>query len=92
MFDRIWEYLQAIVEAFVADDALSRGVSISFYTVTSNGPVLFIVVAIAGRSEGPSTRTIAVTCTATTFVLLDPEALAAAQPKKNAKTAPKKTA
>jgi hypothetical protein len=33
-----------------------------------------------------------VTCTATTFVLLDPEALAAAQPKKAAKKAPKKTA
>jgi type IV pilus assembly protein PilO len=49
-------------------------------------------LAIAGRSEGPSTRTIAVTCTATTFVLLDPEALAAAQPKKGAKKAPKKTA
>jgi membrane protein len=47
MFSRIWEYLQAIVEAFVADDALSRGASISFYTVTSIGPVLFIVVAIA---------------------------------------------
>jgi uncharacterized BrkB/YihY/UPF0761 family membrane protein len=41
MFHRIGEYLQAIVEAFVADDALSRGASISFYTVTSIGPVLF---------------------------------------------------
>jgi membrane protein len=52
MFDRIWEYLQAIVEAFVADDALSRGASISFYTATSIGPVLFIVVAIAGLAFG----------------------------------------
>jgi membrane protein len=52
MFGRIWEYLQAIVEAFVADDALSRGASISFYTVTSIGPVLFIVVAIAGLAFG----------------------------------------
>jgi membrane protein len=52
MFRRIWEYLRAIVEAFVADDALSRGASISFYTVTSIGPVLFIVVAIAGLAFG----------------------------------------
>jgi membrane protein len=52
MFGRVWEYLQAIVEAFVADDALSRGASISFYTVTSIGPVLFIVVAIAGLAFG----------------------------------------
>ena len=50
-------------------------------------------LAIAGaRTEGPSTHTIAVTCTATTFVLLDPEALAATQPKKGAKKTPKKTA
>lgn len=49
-------------------------------------------LAIAGRTEGASSQTIAVTCTATTFVLLDPEALAATQPKKAAKKAPKKTA
>ena len=50
-------------------------------------------LAIAGQKEATtSNHTIAVTCTATTFVLLDPEALAAAQPKKGAKKAPKKTA
>jgi membrane protein len=52
MLGRIWQYLQAIVEAFVADDALSRGASIAFYAVTSIGPVLFIVVAIAGLAFG----------------------------------------
>ena len=52
MFGRIWQYLRAIAKAFVADDALSRGASISFYTVTSIGPVLFIVVAIAGLVFG----------------------------------------
>ena len=46
------QYLQAIAEAFVADGALSRGASISFYAVTSIGPVLFIVVAIAGLVLG----------------------------------------
>jgi type IV pilus assembly protein PilO len=49
-------------------------------------------LAIAGRPEAhESNNTIAVSCTATTFVLLDPTALAAA-PKKGAKKAPKKTA
>ena len=49
-------------------------------------------LVIAARPEGPSTNTIGVTCTATTFVLLDAAALAAAEPKKPAKKAPKKTA
>jgi membrane protein len=52
MFGRIWQYLRATTEAFVADDALSRGASISFYTVTSIGPVVFIVVAITGLFFG----------------------------------------
>jgi type IV pilus assembly protein PilO len=42
-------------------------------------------LAIAGQKDekaaNAGSHTIAVTCTATTFVLLDPEALAAAQPK-----------
>ena len=52
MFERLWTLLRDSVEAFIADDALSRGASISFYTVTSMGPVLFIVVAIAGLAFG----------------------------------------
>ena len=48
MFGRIWQLLSDSVQAFIADDALSRGASISFYTITSIGPALFIVVAIAG--------------------------------------------
>jgi membrane protein len=52
MFGRIWRLLRDSVEAFIADAALSRGASISFYTVTSIGPVLFIVVAIAGLAFG----------------------------------------
>ncbi len=52
MFGRLWNLLRDSVEAFIADDALSRGASISFYTVTSMGPVLFIVVAIAGLAFG----------------------------------------
>jgi membrane protein len=52
MFGRIWRLLRDSVKALIADDALSRGASISFYTVTSIGPVLFIVVAIAGLAFG----------------------------------------
>ena len=52
IFGRIWRLLRDSVQAFIADDALSRGASISFYTVTSIGPVLFIVVAIAGLAFG----------------------------------------
>src|ERR1700733_3428870 len=52
MFGRIWRLLRDSVEAFIADDALIRGASIAFYTVTSIGPVLFIVVAIAGLAFG----------------------------------------
>jgi membrane protein len=52
MFGRIWHLLSDSVQAFIADDALSRGASISFYAATSIGPVLFIVVAIAGLAFG----------------------------------------
>lgn len=52
MFNRIWQLLRDIAQAFIADDALSRGASISFYTITSIGPVLFIVVAIGGLVFG----------------------------------------
>ena len=38
--------------AFIGDEALTRGAAIAFYTVTSIGPVLFIVVAIAGLAFG----------------------------------------
>ena len=40
------------VFAFIDDEALTRGAAIAFYIVTSIGPVLFIVVAIAGLAFG----------------------------------------
>ena len=52
MFGRIWRLLRDSVQAFIDDEALTRGASISFYTITSIGPVLFIVVAIAGLAFG----------------------------------------
>jgi membrane protein len=38
--------------SFVADNALSRGASIAFYTATSIAPVLIIVIAVAGLAFG----------------------------------------
>ena len=40
------------VQAFIDDEAFTRGAAIAFYTITSIGPVLFIVVAIAGLAFG----------------------------------------
>jgi len=40
------------VEAFVADDALSRGAAVAFYSVTALAPVLIIAIWIAGSVFG----------------------------------------
>ena len=52
MIGQIWALLKESVDGFVEDEALTRGAAIAFYTVTSIGPVLFIVVAIAGLFFG----------------------------------------
>ena len=52
MFGNIWFLIKQSVFAFIDDEALTRGAAIAFYTVTSIGPVLFIVVAIAGLVFG----------------------------------------
>jgi len=48
----LWYLVRDAVLAFIDDDLLSRGAAISFYTVTSLGPILFIVVAIGGLAFG----------------------------------------
>jgi len=48
----MWTLLKETVTSFIDDEALTRGAAIAFYTVTSIGPVLFIVVAIAGLVFG----------------------------------------
>jgi membrane protein len=48
----MWALLKATVEGFIADDALSRGASIAYYTLFSLAPVLLIVIAIAGSAFG----------------------------------------
>src|SRR5205807_4422417 len=52
MFGKAWELGKESVTAFINDEALSRGAAIAFYVVTSLGPVLLIVVAIAGLAFG----------------------------------------
>ena len=52
MFSTAWTLVKESVNSFISDEALTRGATIAFYTVTSIGPVLFIVVAIAGLAFG----------------------------------------
>jgi len=54
--------------AFIEDEALTRGAAIAFYTVTSIGPVLFIVVAIGGLAFGEEAARGAVTAQLTGLV------------------------
>src|SRR3954462_10475371 len=48
----MFRIIKESIYAFIEDEALTRGAAIAFYTVTSIGPVLFIVVAIAGLVFG----------------------------------------
>jgi membrane protein len=56
MVGQIWVLLKESVNSFLEDEALTRCAAIAFYTVTSIGPVLFIVVAIAGLVFGSERR------------------------------------
>lgn len=48
----LWLLLRDTIEGFIADDALSRGASIAYFTLFSIAPVLLVVVAIAGLAFG----------------------------------------
>lgn len=61
MLTSLWHLVRDAAIAFIDDDALSRGAAISFYTVTSLGPILFIVVAIGGLAFGEEAARGAVT-------------------------------
>ena len=49
-----WRLLKETFSAFIADEALSHGASIAYYTLFAGAPVLLIVVAIAGLVFGRS--------------------------------------
>ena len=48
----VFGLIKESVLSFIDDDALSKGASIAFYTVTSIAPVLVIIIAIAGLAFG----------------------------------------
>jgi membrane protein len=52
MLQTAWKLIRDSVVAFIADEALSRGAAMAFYAVTSLGPILLIVIAIAGLVFG----------------------------------------
>ncbi|WP_428487666.1 YihY/virulence factor BrkB family protein [Rhodopila sp.] len=52
MLKTLWIVARRSAEAFIDDGALSRGAAIAFYAVTSVGPLMLIVVAVAGLVFG----------------------------------------
>ncbi|RVD57590.1 YihY/virulence factor BrkB family protein [Mesorhizobium sp. M2D.F.Ca.ET.185.01.1.1] len=48
----VWRMVKASVAGFIADSALSHGAAMAFFAVTSLGPVLLLVVAVAGLVFG----------------------------------------
>jgi membrane protein len=52
LLKNIWRLLEETVSSFIEDEALTRGAAMAFYAVTSLGPILLIVVAIAGLFFG----------------------------------------
>jgi membrane protein len=48
----VWKVFRDTAYGFIADEALTRGASIAYYTVTSLAPILVIVIAVAGLAFG----------------------------------------
>jgi membrane protein len=53
MLKQVWQLIRAGIDAFIADEALTRGAAIAFYFVTAIAPVLYICATIAGLVMGP---------------------------------------
>ena len=47
-----WQLVKETVKGFIADEALSHGASIAYYTMFAVAPVLLIIIAIAGLVFG----------------------------------------
>src|SRR4051812_16435097 len=52
MFQRILDIAKASYRIFSQNNAARRGAAIAFYTVTSIGPILLLVIAVAGLAFG----------------------------------------
>jgi membrane protein len=60
-FRDIWAITRQSVDAFIEDDALSRGAAIAFFATSAFAPVLYIATAIAGLAFGREAATGAIT-------------------------------
>ncbi|HEY4941953.1 MAG TPA: YihY/virulence factor BrkB family protein [Rhizomicrobium sp.] len=49
---RLWDLLGEGIDAFIADEALTRGAAIAFYAATAVAPTLFIAVTVASLGFG----------------------------------------
>ena len=49
---KLWRIARVAGEAYVDDDAWSRGASIAYFTLFSVAPVLLVVIAVAGLVFG----------------------------------------
>ena len=61
MLTSAWTLARETITSFLEDGALSRGAAMAFYAVMSIGPVLLIVVAIAGLVFGEEAARNAIT-------------------------------
>jgi membrane protein len=49
---RSWVLLRSTIEGYIADEAMSRGAAIAYYTIFSIAPLLVIATAVAGLAFG----------------------------------------
>ncbi len=49
---KLWDLLGEGIDAFIADEALTRGAAIAFYAATAIAPTLFIAITIASLGFG----------------------------------------
>lgn len=52
MLRSAWSLISETVSSFIGNNGLSRGAAIAFYGITSIGPVLLLIVAVAGLVLG----------------------------------------
>src|SRR5438270_9834444 len=52
MMGKAWLLIKETASGFLADEALTRGAAIAYYTVFSIAPLLIVVIAIAGLAFG----------------------------------------
>ena len=56
----VWELAKETAKGFIADEALSHGAAIAYYTLFAVAPVLLIIIAIAGLVFGRDAAEVAI--------------------------------